>query len=202
MRRPRGPGGRFLTAEEIAAQKALTGEDPGLLASPEQENDEDMGEDSAVEPPQSLLVPPNPIIHSHSDEDFMHAHSADSMNMMNISYRALNPSSISSPRISHSPQTPYSQPSMSPITTKPLPLPNASHNLYVQSQQRHTHGVKGTTNPAPITLSSPYPTPTPTTIRMHHVPHPHAHARHHHSQVNYTEGLYAQNAFGGPSANS
>ncbi|KAI0087923.1 CCAAT-binding transcription factor (CBF-B/NF-YA) subunit B-domain-containing protein, partial [Irpex rosettiformis] len=27
MRRPRGPGGRFLTAEEIAAQKAVQGVD-------------------------------------------------------------------------------------------------------------------------------------------------------------------------------
>ncbi|THH00910.1 hypothetical protein EW026_g1689 [Hermanssonia centrifuga] len=41
MRRPRGPGGRFLTAEEIAAQKANQPPDVGPSASTSQNGDED-----------------------------------------------------------------------------------------------------------------------------------------------------------------
>ncbi|KAF8891654.1 CCAAT-binding transcription factor (CBF-B/NF-YA) subunit B-domain-containing protein [Infundibulicybe gibba] len=105
MRRPRGPGGRFLTADEIAAQKSMPAPDhPPSTGEPD---DHDMDEDEA-----SFVFP---------------------------------------------------QPSPSP---PPPPPPQP------QSQQLTT---KGTTNLAPITLSSPYPA-----IQMHHVPHPHAHARHHH----------------------
>ena len=41
MRRPRGPGGRFLTAEEIAAQKANQAAEAGPSASTSQDGDED-----------------------------------------------------------------------------------------------------------------------------------------------------------------
>lgn len=41
MRRPRGPGGRFLTAEEIAAQKASQAAEAGPSASTSQDGDED-----------------------------------------------------------------------------------------------------------------------------------------------------------------
>jgi hypothetical protein len=49
MRRPRGPGGRFLTAEEIAAQKAAQGNGLGSVHSPPHEND-DEGEDEVAPP--------------------------------------------------------------------------------------------------------------------------------------------------------
>ncbi|KAL4248454.1 Transcriptional activator HAP2 [Abortiporus biennis] len=71
MRRPRGPGGRFLTAEEIAAQK-LQSQPAGPSASNSQDGDEDdadresdidvdmMTPDNALTPPhiKSPLVPP------------------------------------------------------------------------------------------------------------------------------------------------
>jgi len=47
MRRPRGPGGRFLTAEEIAAQKTAQG--LGSVHSPSHDND-DEGEDEEAPP--------------------------------------------------------------------------------------------------------------------------------------------------------
>lgn len=49
MRRPRGPGGRFLTAEEIAAQKSVQGNSIGSVHSPSNDND-DEGEDDEVPP--------------------------------------------------------------------------------------------------------------------------------------------------------
>jgi len=45
MRRPRGPGGRFLTADEIAAQRAANEE----LAGPSGEHDEEMEEEPSDE---------------------------------------------------------------------------------------------------------------------------------------------------------
>lgn len=46
MRRPRGPGGRFLTAEEIAAQKIMQGEEsPGNGHSPSHEHNEELESD-------------------------------------------------------------------------------------------------------------------------------------------------------------
>ncbi|KAJ7502739.1 CCAAT-binding transcription factor (CBF-B/NF-YA) subunit B-domain-containing protein [Mycena galericulata] len=76
MRRPRGPGGRFLTAEEIAAQRSPTGDEPGPSAIPD--NDEDM-EDDEPEPIQSMAMQP---------ETFMHT---DSMSMINMAYRDMPP---------------------------------------------------------------------------------------------------------------
>jgi len=53
MRRPRGPGGRFLTAEEIAAQRAAAPE--GEVAR-EEDDDRDDGDDS----PRDMPVDPEP----------------------------------------------------------------------------------------------------------------------------------------------
>jgi len=68
MRRPRGPGGRFLTAEEMAAQKLPPLDHP---------NDEDMDDDDAIDVPSPVAAaegdpflnqPPDPmppIYHLH-----------------------------------------------------------------------------------------------------------------------------------------
>ncbi|KAJ7675053.1 CCAAT-binding transcription factor (CBF-B/NF-YA) subunit B-domain-containing protein [Mycena rosella] len=73
MRRPRGPGGRFLTAEEIAAQRSPTGDEPGpSTAVPD--NDDDMDDDDA-DPIQPMPMQPESFIHS------------DSMAMINMAYR-------------------------------------------------------------------------------------------------------------------
>lgn len=47
MRRPRGPGGRFLTAEEIAAQKSSKGGLAGVVHSPSNDNEDDGDDDEA-----------------------------------------------------------------------------------------------------------------------------------------------------------
>jgi nuclear transcription factor Y alpha len=50
MRRPRGPGGRFLTAEEIAAQKTAQVHSlgPGAIHSPSHDNDDEGDDDEAA----------------------------------------------------------------------------------------------------------------------------------------------------------
>ena len=65
MRRPRGPCGRFLTAEEIAAQKAAA---PEAEVARDDDDERDDGEDSprdmAVDPAPSPVSPdlPRPVV--------------------------------------------------------------------------------------------------------------------------------------------
>lgn len=58
MRRPRGPGGRFLTSEEIAAQKATLILETGPSASPSQDGDDDEGENALGEDVDMALTSP------------------------------------------------------------------------------------------------------------------------------------------------
>lgn len=64
MRRPRGPGGRFLTAEEIAAQKAAAPE-AGVARDDDDERDDgdDSPRDMAIDPVPSPVSsnPPRPV---------------------------------------------------------------------------------------------------------------------------------------------
>ncbi|KAF8647076.1 hypothetical protein AX16_006911 [Volvariella volvacea WC 439] len=233
MRRPRGPGGRFLTAEEIAAQKATGngGEHPSPSNGAD-DADDDMDEDDV---PDSGQSPPTPVPSSSSSSSMMHMPTPQpqqpppgpphhlhplqphpgpqpqqpqlqpsaggseyhdkppggDINMMPDLYRSMDtpmpipPHTIPHPAI-HIPQTP--QP--------PSSVPQAKLPAYYTQHHNHNKGPSGNpgpsgpgpagggaTNPASITLSSPYPA-------MHHVPHPHAHARHHHSNLNYFHGLY------------
>ncbi|CAA7259281.1 unnamed protein product [Cyclocybe aegerita] len=169
MRRPRGPGGRFLTADEIAAQKATS--------QPESSNqDHDMDDDLQLSPdaehePSPLQTPtpaPPPF-------------SIQPPPMANIDYHRQH---MAIPHTIHTPTPP-------PIATPTL---HKQQQLFPPQQQQlnhashhhhhpHSHPSKTPFNAAPVTLSSPYPA----TIQMHHVPHPHAHARHHHSNfANYS----------------
>src|SRR6266849_8224140 len=63
MRRPRGPGGRFLTAEEIAAQKAATPEAGVARDDDERDDGDDSPRDMAVDPEPSPVSsnPPRPV---------------------------------------------------------------------------------------------------------------------------------------------
>jgi hypothetical protein len=58
MRRPRGPGGRFLTAEEIAVQKTAQDNSHGSIHSPSHDNDNE-GEDEAA--PSVMLDEGQPL---------------------------------------------------------------------------------------------------------------------------------------------
>jgi hypothetical protein len=155
MRRPRGPGGRFLTAEEIAAQRDPNADpEPGPSTSAAQEHDEDMDDDE----PEGMPMQP---------DGFMHQ---DSMGMISMPYRdMLPPQQQQQQQIQQQQQQQQQQQHQ---------LQHHHHHqhppLFNQQQQPHSH----TSNP--ITLSSPYPTP----MQMHHVPHPHAHARHRHLTFN------------------
>lgn len=128
MRRPRGPGGRFLTAEEIAAQKMSASDHPSpsnpVDVDPDDEMDDDDGNDI-----------PSPLVPAER-EPYMN-HAPDPMAVM---YR-LQPHHL-----------PLAQPQPPPLQQpqQPLAKPHSpSHNIYGQ----HSNGSAS----APITLSSPYP---------------------------------------------
>lgn len=157
MRRPRGPGGRFLTAEEIAAQKNSAQDLPSHL-------DHDMDDENiqmSPEPDRSPIPSPSPMPIQPS---FLQQQQQQSVNV-NVDY--------------HHRHFPAPQKQTPPLYPQ---QPQAHHHH--QQHQAHTavaSSSKGTMNSAPITLSPPYPA----AMQMHHVPHPHAHARQHHSNFSY-----------------
>ncbi|KAF9244844.1 CCAAT-binding transcription factor (CBF-B/NF-YA) subunit B-domain-containing protein [Melanogaster broomeanus] len=191
MRRPRGPGGRFLTAEEIAAQKLAQ---QGASSTIEDAND-DEGDDHTApmsvdkqEEEHSPSLPLQPQL-MHNRDHYgrgLPAHETSTVGLASTSYHSLSQNNASPPSLS--PQLAHSYPNIrgsssglstpqSPTNTQPTPL---------LSGQTHVsqHTPKGASS-APVTLRAPYP-PT----QMHHVPHPHAHTRLRHSHLNFTEGLY------------
>ncbi|KAH7905626.1 CCAAT-binding transcription factor (CBF-B/NF-YA) subunit B-domain-containing protein [Hygrophoropsis aurantiaca] len=218
MRRPRGPGGRFLTAEEIAAQKSSQhhlddvrddelDEHPNEMDLDKQDHEElsSAGHtiNTATSHGEDPQAPVTPIVHHQLQSHSLHNHdpytraptSADTVNLANAGYHSMihnNPSSSSiSPQLGHTYSDNRGSPSThipTPVATQHTSLPTTSQASNIPSRtslSHHQHSNKGTTNTNPITLRSPYPT-----VQMHHVPHPHAHARHHHSQLNFNEGLY------------
>jgi nuclear transcription factor Y alpha len=150
MRRPRGPGGRFLTAEEIAAQRSPTGDEPGPSAVVP-DNDDDMDDD---DPDTIQPIPMQP-------ESFIHS---ESMAMMNMAYRDI-PMQLSPQQHQEQQQQQHQHHLHQPHLHQPH-----MHQHPPALFSQHSHG------PNTITLSSPYAAP----MQMHHVPHPHAHARHRH----------------------
>ncbi|PFH45517.1 hypothetical protein AMATHDRAFT_78008 [Amanita thiersii Skay4041] len=180
MRRPRGPGGRFLTAEEIAAQKLANSEDSSNITANHPQDHIDEPEADSSGKPDSIDSISSPITALSSDRDSFLT-STDPMSIIDLGYRSQlsmsHPLHLSQPQ----PITQLSQSQPQPIHMPPKPP--ISTGLFPQSP----HGNhKGTTNSAPITLTAPY-----TPVQMHHVPHPHAHARHHHSRVDtFTHALY------------
>jgi len=156
MRRPRGPGGRFLTADEIAAQKAAQNNEPSSSTS-----HSSYADNADQCPPVKAQLP--------ADGESFVPQPTEPLTMVGLDYRSSIPinqtNTVSQP--ARAPQPPQ-QLHMASKT----PIPNG---LYVEPPHG---GHKGTTNPAPITLTAPYPP-----LQMHHVPHPHAHARHHHSRL-------------------
>lgn len=197
MRRPRGPGGRFLTAEEIAAQKlaqqaaSLNGgivedgrDDPEDSACPEHHEDVQSRDDlvNSEDPPLRENRPIAPVSHSHLQSHLIQTRDpygqvlpADDIHSgATTSYHALSQSNPS-PR-SYSDGRPGSSIHISvPVSAQPA---NSHANPILSDQSHHSQSQKGT-NPA---LRAPFQS------TMHHVPHPHAHARLRH--LNFTDGLY------------
>ena len=109
MRRPRGPGGRFLTAEEIAAQKSAQA-DPTL--SPSNEGDHDH---EGVETRGPVQSPPFDKSQTLAQEQYQH-----------------DTGSLSSPAQSQSQRAQYG--AKSPTGSHPIPL----HSPYDGIQQIHS----------------------------------------------------------------
>ncbi|KAH7888800.1 CCAAT-binding transcription factor (CBF-B/NF-YA) subunit B-domain-containing protein [Phlebopus sp. FC_14] len=206
MRRPRGPGGRFLTAEEIAAQKLAqqgapsasnddTGDDdpedhctpmnidkqeghsPALIDSADSRSHEEQPLSSI---PHQLL---QPQVMQHRDPYGRILPQGSSAVSLTGPYHHNNPSSPSlSPQLAHSYPDPGGVGHMStPVTTQPPSLPtNPQPTALMPGHPQHSSNTS-----APVTLRSPYPS-----AQMHHVPHPHAHTRLRHSHLHFSENLY------------
>ncbi|KAF8622369.1 hypothetical protein AX15_007099 [Amanita polypyramis BW_CC] len=174
MRRPRGPGGRFLTADEIAAQKAaqINQSIPSSSNAPRGEDDDD--DDDVDVDDDKFDDPLNPSVKTiPNGRDSFLPQPADPMAIIGLDYHSQLP--IVHPQSIH-----LSQPSQPLHMGSKTPVPNG---LYGEPPHSNT---KGTTNSAPITLTAPY-----TPLQMHHVPHPHAHTRHHHPRLDaFTHGIY------------
>ncbi|KAN0091048.1 hypothetical protein V8E55_004614 [Tylopilus felleus] len=184
MRRPRGPGGRFLTAEEIAAQKlaqqsALEENTPTLLvdSTDTQQNQDQALAQVPVEPRQSQL-PQNRILP---------AQDTDSVGLPTTSYNSLshsNPSPLA-PSFPGNHPSPSAHPPPVPTHSPPVQSNTQSSSPVLQAQSHLSqHAPKATTN-ASVALRPPY-----SQSQMHHVPHPHAHTRLRHSHLTFSNGLY------------
>ncbi|KAK0485641.1 CCAAT-binding transcription factor (CBF-B/NF-YA) subunit B-domain-containing protein [Armillaria novae-zelandiae] len=198
MRRPRGPGGRFLTAEEIAAQKAVNGDDGVAEAGPssavvEEDDEGDDGSPMQQDHPSPQLPPKQasqqhqmvpPLARQQQQQQPQQqphaAHHHHSSRMINTNQTETYLSAESMGMMN----MPYGQ----TVQAMNMNLGQTQNKMAapMYPQMRSAPGM-GTGQGSSITLTSPYPA----TSQMHHVPHPHAHARHRHSQINY-QGLYAQ----------
>lgn len=182
MRRPRGPGGRFLTAEEIAAQKLAqqpAPEDntpPILVDSPDPQPNQDQPLAQIPHETRQSQLPSNRILPAQDTNP--------------ASYNSISPPPALSPPLA--PSFPDSRPSPSahiapPVSTQSPPVQsNTQSSSPILPGQPHLsqHAAKATAN-ASVTLRPPY-----SQAQMHHVPHPHAHTRLRHSHLNFTDGLY------------
>ncbi|KAF5326157.1 hypothetical protein D9611_000152 [Ephemerocybe angulata] len=203
MRRPRGPGGRFLTAEEIAAQKRA---DANAVPEPVENEPEDNEEDEHTPVDQMPEPGPStstdsrriqtqaPLVEQQIPHVEQHQQHHDSYFSPDISppapYRA--PTSMSMPQqmshlSSHSHSHSHShqhqhQHSHSPAPQHPHSGPHSHSHI------RHPHNPPKPTNTSNYSFQSSMPPSYPASTQMHHVPHPHAHARHHHHNMAY---LYA-----------
>jgi nuclear transcription factor Y, alpha len=176
MRRPRGPGGRFLTAEEIAAQKRVNGEgEPSTSrGADDEDNDDDdqqqqQQEDPTPEPPP-MAEPPQPIV-----EPLHHQHQHQEDNFFMPSGSSFRPS-ISIPQ---------QMPNMA--QHNPISHGHTRHPHFHHHQHKSMQPFAALPKALPVNMSSYTPA-----IQMHHVPHPHAHARHHHSSLSFqhNQALY------------
>ncbi|KAG9316518.1 CCAAT-binding transcription factor (CBF-B/NF-YA) subunit B-domain-containing protein [Chiua virens] len=174
MRRPRGPGGRFLTAEEIAAQKLAQQSAPDekssaiLIGSPDPQPHE--------ERPLPHEQPPSQLTPSR----ILPAQDSSTVGLTTTSFGSLSHTKLSPPSLS--PPLPPSFPDNRQKTGPTTQSPTQSSPILSAQSLLSQHPGKAPANPS-VTLRSPY-----SQAQMHHVPHPHAHTRLRH--LNFADGLY------------
>ncbi|KAG6860008.1 hypothetical protein C0995_000612 [Termitomyces sp. Mi166 len=135
MRRPRGPGGRFLTADEIAAQKIA---DPSSPSHPPEEHEDDMEDDDNIDNPIDISSPvvPDP------DSSFINS---DTMAAYRLPISQPHSQSHTPPEKSVSPShniyTQHPPPSSStPISLNtPYPSVQMHHVPHPHAHARHHH---------------------------------------------------------------
>jgi len=165
MRRPRGPGGRFLTADEIAAQKAPNCDLPGPSTLPD---DEDM-DDTELDRDE--------LLENRAVQSTLRTHQCDGFvpGLSTVDFGQISHAPMVASHAEH-PFPPESVPEPRAVSPTAKP-PSPSRGVFAHTQG---HGSKGTTSMASVTLQSPYPP-----MHMHH-------ARHH-SHVSFPDELYAAN---------
>ncbi|EAU91380.1 hypothetical protein CC1G_07415 [Coprinopsis cinerea okayama7 len=213
MRRPRGPGGRFLTAEEIAAQKAAgtsnNGEASGskdaegeeqedgektMEQTPERDEQQQQQQQQVQQPPPPPPPPP-PSLPDLPELPEPHIIDAEPPRLDHISHHERD-NSFYAPMISSSsfrPSISIPQQIMPSHHTHgghhhghPRHLPTQHHQNSQPKPTNHMHNFAHLPKSLPVNLTSPYGSMP----QMHHVPHPHAHARHHHSNLAFHHPLY------------
>lgn len=138
MRRPRGPGGRFLTADEIAAQKAIQAPEAGPSASTSQDGDDDDADqvdrdldkdmDMALDSPSDAKAPFSPIRPSDGK-------GADPPPQPLLQPRPQSMQSQPSSSSSQHQVQPQLQPSLQPQMQAQAPMPSQSQ-MHSQSQSQ------------------------------------------------------------------
>ena len=165
MRRPRGPGGRFLTADEIAAQRLAVSDDPASSSALDHDNDHDdeIHDEDVIEPdiiqardqPVQPIRPRDPPAPGHLHRDH-NRHPCPSSSLDHL---------IDTPSRSHSPPSQSALPPVGSLCnriTSSLPSPTTPpSNPLVRDHA---------SEPITPVLHSPYHP------QIHHIPPPHAHA--------------------------
>ncbi|KAH0827777.1 CCAAT-binding transcription factor (CBF-B/NF-YA) subunit B-domain-containing protein [Lanmaoa asiatica] len=187
MRRPRGPGGRFLTAEEIAAQKLAQ------QTTPEENTPPVLIVSSDAQPNQEQTLTPIPHEQCQpqlAQNRILPAQDTNAVGLATTSYNSLSHSNPStSPSLTPSFPDSHSTSSAhipSPASSQSPPTQTNTQSSPILPGQSHLsqHAGKPATN-ASVTLRPPY-----SQAQMHHVPHPHAHTRLRHSHLNFADRLY------------
>ena len=169
MRRPRGPGGRFLTAEEIAAQKAAQAESSNPDRPGGDDEDAQLSPDTEpqMSPVTSPKMPATSVASSSASYDMDQPppqHQPSQSQMVNMGY--------------HRHHIPLSQSLANVTSPQSLPPPHGTP-LYSTQPAPHSHH-KGPLGPD-LPLGAPY------AVSMPHIP-SHTHARPQYP----TYGMYPQ----------
>ncbi|KAG5338547.1 hypothetical protein J132_05566 [Termitomyces sp. J132] len=135
MRRPRGPGGRFLTADEIAAQKLA---DPSSPSHPPEEHEDDIDDDDAIDSTvDNRMDIPSPVV--HDPDPFINP---DAMDAYRLPISQPHSQSHTPPdkSPSHNIYTQHPAPSVvTPISLSSYPSAQMHHVPHPHAHARHHH---------------------------------------------------------------